>query len=210
LEKSEKIDQLAIALAKAQGEFSAVPMKSENPFLKTKYADLGSVIETSKSVLSKNELAFSQIVSTEEGNRVGITTILMHSSGQYISSFMSLPLDEKSGRSLAQSAGSIITYLRRYSLSAILGIHTEEDNDGEKKDKSQAGKPVEKEPTERQIIIDKIMTRAKDLGGSKNEKLLLFMKSFEPSANPNRIKELEKLNEWYKKLLEFKNEEEKK
>jgi hypothetical protein len=168
------------------------------------------VIETSKSVLSKNELAFSQIVSTEEGNRVGITTMLMHSSGQYISSFMSLPLDEKSGKSLAQSAGSIITYLRRYSLSAILGIHTEEDNDGEKKNKQDAEKREVKEPTEHEKMIESVLAALKELGGARNEKLLTFMKEIAPpKGNPNVIKDDAVLKNLITKLEVMKKEQEK-
>lgn len=140
MNKSESINELAMALAKAQGEFGAAKMDKLNPFLKNTYADLGSVIEASKAPCAKYGLSVSQPASTE-GDSVTVTTLLMHESGQWISSDMTLHLGEEKGRSIAQAAGSIITYLRRYSLSAILGIYADEDVDG-----NGAVKQAEKKP----------------------------------------------------------------
>jgi hypothetical protein len=127
--RSENINELAVALSKAQAEFQPAKMNAVNPFLKNHYADLGSVIEAQKSACAKNGLSVAQPASTD-GLSVMVTTLLMHSSGQWISSEMTLPLGDEKGRSLAQAAGSIITYLRRYSLSAMLGIYADEDTDG--------------------------------------------------------------------------------
>ena len=129
--RSEDINELALSLSMAQGEFRAARMDAINPFLKNHYADLGSIIEAAKLSLAKNGLAVSQPASTD-GSSVTVTTILMHCSGQWISSDMTLPLGDEKGRNLAQAAGSIITYLRRYSLSAMVGIYADEDTDGEK------------------------------------------------------------------------------
>lgn len=127
--KSEKVDQIASALMNAQAEMPAAPMLATNPFLKNKYADLGTIIKTAAPVLVKHGLAVSQQVVTEL-DRVGVTTTLLHTSGQWIESTVSLPLGEERGKSLAQVAGSVITYLRRYSYGAILGMYTDEDTDG--------------------------------------------------------------------------------
>jgi len=127
--KSENIDQLAIALAKAQAEMPAAPMNATNPFLKNNYADLGMIIKTATPVLVKNGLAVSQQV-VSDNDRVGVTTTLLHTSGQWIESTVYLPLGEEKGKSLAQVAGSVITYLRRYSFGAIIGLYTDEDVDG--------------------------------------------------------------------------------
>ena len=124
-----EINKIAAALAKAQAVMSPAKMNSTNPFLKNKYADLGSVIEASRKPLADNELSITQLVTGDE-TRIVVETILMHASGQSISSRMSLALSEGKGMSSAQAAGSIITYLRRYSLSAILGIYADEDADG--------------------------------------------------------------------------------
>jgi len=122
-------DKLAKALVQAQAEMPIVPMNARNPFLKNRYADLGSVINTVRPVLAKHGLAFSQL-PTGSGGEVGIKSILMHESGDFIESTITMPVDNEKGLKSAQVAGSIITYLRRYALSAMLGIYADEDTDG--------------------------------------------------------------------------------
>jgi len=126
---SESINELATALAKAQGQMTAARMDAENPFLHNHYADLGNVIQAAKKPLADNGLSYSQHPELN-GGAVTITTILMHSTGQWIESTITLGLSEGKGMSQAQQMGSVITYLRRYSLSAILGIYADEDKDG--------------------------------------------------------------------------------
>ena len=130
MNKSESINELAAALCKAQGEFLPAKMNSVNPFLKNNYADLGSVIMAAKAACTKYGLAVSQPAFVQDG-QVTVTTLLMHQSGQWLSSDMTLQLGDDKGRSTAQAAGSIITYLRRYGLSAMLGIYADEDTDGD-------------------------------------------------------------------------------
>jgi hypothetical protein len=147
--KSESIGSLAGALSKAQAEIKGAEMNAVNPFLKNKYADLGSVIEAARPALGKNGLSFTQLVSGDATN-ITLDTIIMHESGEYIGTTISLPVGDDKGRSLAQSAGAIITYLRRYGLSAILGVYADEDTDGSEakaKAQSQAAKPAEQTPT---------------------------------------------------------------
>jgi hypothetical protein len=127
--KSEKLDLLATALSKAQSEMPAVPMRSVNPFLKNHYADLATMIEVASPVLTRNGLSISQQPVSLDG-QVGVTTTLLHASGQWIEDTISLPLGDEKGKSLAQVTGSIITYLRRYSFGAICGLATDEDTDG--------------------------------------------------------------------------------
>jgi hypothetical protein len=129
MKQSENIGKLAEALSSAQGEFDAVPLNAVNKFLGNQYADLGSVIETAKPILAKYQLAVSQLV-TNDGERVGVTTFLAHSSGEWISDSVTLPVSVEKGKSAAQVAGSIVTYLRRYALSAILGLYAGDDDDG--------------------------------------------------------------------------------
>lgn len=129
MNKSDSIKELAAALARAQAEFPAVPENATNPFLKNRYADLGAVIASAKATLAKHGLSVSQLPYSE-AERIGVTTLLMHSSGEFIEAEMSIPLGEDKGRSLAQNAGAIITYLRRYGYSSILGLYTDEDTDG--------------------------------------------------------------------------------
>jgi hypothetical protein len=127
--KSETTAKLFGALAKAQSEMKAVQFDAVNPFLKNKFASLGAVIQTSRATLAKHGLAVSQMPTSGE-KTVGVETILAHESGEWIGSTISLPLGEEKGKSQAQLAGSVITYLRRYSLAGILGMYADEDGDG--------------------------------------------------------------------------------
>ena len=129
MNKSESIVKLAEALSAAQGEMPPVKFNATNPFLKNKYADLGALIETAQPIMAKHALAVSQLVYSEE-DKIGVETVLMHASGEYISTTLSMAMVDEKGKSSAQVAGSIITYLRRYSLAAILGMYADEDGDG--------------------------------------------------------------------------------
>lgn len=145
VKRSESIAALAAALSKAQGEFSVAKFDSTNPFFKSKYASLGSVIEAAKPVMAKYGLSVTQPV-IGDGEIIAVDTILMHTSGEWIESVMSLPLTKESGKSQAQAAGSVITYLRRYSLAAILGMYSDDDTDGSDKQEQKPAKKAE-QPT---------------------------------------------------------------
>lgn len=123
MEMSEQIDALAKALSVAQGEMGGAVKDSNNPFFNSDYADLGSVVKAIKESFAKNGLSYSQLpVRDEQG--VGVETILMHESGQWIKSQYTLPLAKFD----AQSSGGCITYARRYALQAIAGIPAEDDD----------------------------------------------------------------------------------
>ena len=123
--QSDQINELATALAKAQGEMNPAIKDSKNPFFKSNYADLASVWNACREVLSKNGLAVIQGMDMKDGQSVLITT-LAHSSGQWTRSLLPI-LNEKGN---AQGLGSAITYMRRYALSAIAGVTCDEDDDG--------------------------------------------------------------------------------
>lgn len=126
--QSEAINELAGALSKAQGEMQAAIKDKVNPFYKSSYADLGSVWDAARPVLSKHGLCVMQTTElTAEGARIVMVTTLAHTSGQWVKSF--LPLNPSKNDS--QGIGSAITYLRRYSLSAIVGVVCDDDDDGE-------------------------------------------------------------------------------
>ena len=124
---SESINELATALAKAQAELQHAKKDSKNPFFKSSYADLTSVIEAIRKPFSANGLSYCQLPETEDG-KIKVITILMHSSGQWIKGELTLtPV-----KTDPQSYGSAITYGRRYGLQAIAGLSAEEDDDGNK------------------------------------------------------------------------------
>lgn len=129
MNKSESIKNLSEALVAAQAEMPAVKFNKVNPFLKNKYADLGAIIETAQPILAKHGLAVSQLCTTE-GDEVGVETVLIHKTGEWMATYMSIPLGEERGKSTAQVAGSIVTYIRRYALSSMLGMYADEDGDG--------------------------------------------------------------------------------
>ena len=129
MNKSESITHLAAALAKAQAEMPVAVFDATNPFLKSKYASLGAVIHASRPILAKHKLSLVQFpISDTTG--IGVESILTHESGEFIAERISIPLTEEKGKSKVQSAGSTLTYLRRYSWASILGMYSDEDSDG--------------------------------------------------------------------------------
>lgn len=124
MEQSENIAELAAALAKAQGELSPANKESKNPFFKSTYADLASIVAVSREPLSKHGLCVMQGMK-DIGGKLYLVTLLAHSSGQWVRSEMPLYMVKPE----MQSMGSAITLGRRYSRSAMVGI-TSEDDDG--------------------------------------------------------------------------------
>jgi len=122
--KSESIKAISVALAKFQGEVPNVKKSATNPFYKAKYAPLDTIWDTIKATLIANGLSVAQILDNDEGNAV-LETILMHTSGEWMSGRYPV----KGIKEDPQAYGSAITYARRYALSSILGIVTDEDTD---------------------------------------------------------------------------------
>lgn len=125
MRKSEEIDQLATALAQAQAEFEAVPKTADNPFFKSRYADLPSVVLAASPILSKHGIAVSHLPDFD-GEHDLLTTLVMHRSGQWIEATARLHLVKAD----PQGQGSATTYMRRYAYSGAVGIVTETDDDG--------------------------------------------------------------------------------
>lgn len=123
MNKSEQINDLATALAAAQGEIENASKNSANPHFRSRYADLAEVLNTVRPVFARFGLSVTQMPSYQDGF-VSVETVLMHSSGQWISSTASAPASKQD----AQGVGSCITYLRRYSLAAVAGVAQEDDD----------------------------------------------------------------------------------
>ena len=135
---SPTIGALAAALAKAQGTFTFAAKTSEAPVFESKdrggravgkrtYADLASVIDAVRAGLAANGLAIVQAPFPQAGGGVLLRTTLMHSSGEWMASEISLPADRMGA---IQGWGSALTYARRYALAAMVGI-AQDDDDGE-------------------------------------------------------------------------------
>ena len=122
---SPTIAALAAALVKAQSAMGGAKKDSTNPHFKTAYADLASVWDACRAPLANAGLSIVQLVSSDP-TRAIIETILAHSSGEWVSSTLAVPLTKAD----AQGLGSAITYGRRYALAAIVGV-CPADDDGE-------------------------------------------------------------------------------
>lgn len=136
MNKSESIKEIATALAKFQGEVKNPNNTAVNPFLKNKYAPLNEILNVVRPILSKNGLSIVQDSSVQDG-KVIITTYIFHTSGEWIESS---PLTLTPEKLTPQGVGSVITYGRRYALSALLGISSEDDDDGNSQEKHTAKK----------------------------------------------------------------------
>lgn len=124
---SENINEIMTALSKAQGKIQYASRDKSNPYFKSKYADLASIWEACRSSLSDHGLAVVQTIDHKECGMV-LITMLGHSSGQWIRSEMPIIVAKND----PQTLGSAITYYRRYSLAAIVGVAPDDDDDGEK------------------------------------------------------------------------------
>lgn len=121
--KSDSIKNLAIAMCKAQSQMGGAAKGAANPYFKSKYADLLSVVQAVKEPFATNGLSYVQFPIEKDG-RIGIETILMHESGEWLSNSFTVQLSKQD----AQGAGSAITYCRRYSLQSLAGIPSEDDD----------------------------------------------------------------------------------
>jgi hypothetical protein len=138
LNQSDSIANLTLALSIVQGKMSHAVKDSANPFFKSKYADLESVWDACRSLLSENGLAIMQFpgLYSELDKSMSLTTVIGHKSGEWISQEMSVPVTKPD----AQGAGSALTYMRRYALAAVVGV-VQADDDG---NAASSPKPVVK------------------------------------------------------------------
>ena len=125
MNQSESIANLAKALSTVQGKLTYAKKDSKNPFFKSNYADLESVWDACRDLLSNNGLAVTQFPGEYFDGTMSLTTIITHSSGEWISQIMSVPVTKPD----AQGAGSALTYMRRYALAAVVGV-VQADDDG--------------------------------------------------------------------------------
>jgi ERF superfamily len=123
---SEQINELAAALSKAQAAIRPAAKESVNPHFKSKYADLAAIWAACREPLTANGLAVVQLPIEAAAGHVGLTTMLLHSSGQFIQSTAVVRLVKDD----AQGMGSAITYLKRYGLAAMVGVVADDDDDG--------------------------------------------------------------------------------
>lgn len=127
MNKSESIAELSKALANFHKEVKQPFKDKSNPFFKSKYVPLENVAEAIDTISPKFGLTYTQSTITDDNGNVGVATILVHESGEYIEHPPAMTKPEKN---TPQGIGSALTYMRRYSLSAAFGITSDQDDDG--------------------------------------------------------------------------------
>jgi hypothetical protein len=125
MNQSETIGELAKALCVVQAQLRPAKMDAENPFFKSKYATLESCWNACRDLLASNGLAIVQSPGSDGNGRIEVRSILMHTSGEWIASTVSL----KPVKDDPQAAGSAISYGRRYGLISLVGLVSSEDED---------------------------------------------------------------------------------
>jgi hypothetical protein len=164
--KSETLKELNAALSKAQKAMKNARKTSENPYYKSKYADLGEVWDACREELTSNGLAVAQLPTVRDG-KVVLTYILLHESGEYLGE----ELEMTPVKADPQGIGSAITYARRYSLAGLAGVATEDDDGNAASRNSGEAKAVE--VTTEDIPLERILPLKDDLIDEK-QKAKLF------------------------------------
>jgi len=126
MKTSDSISKISAAIVKAQGELNAVSKDGNNPHFRSRYATLQNIVESTRDVLRKHGLAVIQTFGETDGTYINLVTTLLHESGEAFSGTLTM----RPSKADPQGLGSATTYARRYALSAILGIVTDEDDDG--------------------------------------------------------------------------------
>lgn len=124
MQQSEQINEIAAALSKAQSQIEGAVKDANNPFYKSKYADLSSIIEAVKGPLANNGLSIVQLVGFDDENREFLETQISHSSGQFFRGRILIKSKDQS----PQAQGSAISYARRYALQAALNVPVFDDD----------------------------------------------------------------------------------
>jgi hypothetical protein len=125
MQTSEQTNELAQALAKAQGQMKNAKLDSSNPHFRSKYASLSEIRDTVTKPLADNGISCTQMTGVDENGQFVLCTRLTHSSGQYMESRFPLPVNLDK----MQAMGSALSYARRYTLAAVCGIAAGEDDD---------------------------------------------------------------------------------
>lgn len=166
MKKSETLTEFSKAFAKTQQEMKQPLKDANNPFFKSKYVPLENVVEAITESASKNGLSFTQFPSSDEAGNVTVGTLVMHSSGEWIEYD---PIKMKPVKNDPQSIGSAITYAKRYALSAIFGITSDPDDDGNEATQTKKQAPAKKKD-EPVISVEKANYYLKEIATISAEK----------------------------------------
>ena len=164
---SDAINEISTALAKVQGEVSNPVFNKTNPHFKSSYADLSSVLNAVRPYLSKNGISLMQMTNLEESGLV-LYTRLVHSGGQWIESVYPVTASGKH-----QEIAAALTYAKRLSLSAIVGVAGEDDDDGNAANNVEVKAKAAPKPKSEVIVYDS----TQNISTAKMEAMLLELDS---------------------------------
>ena len=192
--QSAEIGEIAAALSVAQAEINPAEKNATNPHLKNKYANISAIYDAVREVLPKHGLCVVQTMLPTDGTRAHVRTTLAHKSGQWFASECVMPLDRQGG---AQGMGSAITYARRYSLSAILGVVADEDDDGN---------GAQGRNNKSQIEKDRAAAKANNPNPPSDPQRKMFMSMMSKKHNGNRDAILDDLSKYFGRKIASSNE----
>ncbi len=192
--QSAEIGEIAAALSVAQAEINPAEKNATNPHLKNKYANISAIYDAVREVLPKHGLCVVQTMLPTDGTRAHVRTTLAHKSGQWFASECVMPLDRQGG---AQGMGSAITYARRYSLSAILGVVADEDDDGN---------GAQGRNNKAQIERERAAAKANNPSPPSDPQRKMFMSMMSKKHNGNRDAILDDLSKYFGRKIASSNE----
>ena len=192
--QSAEIGDIAAALSVAQAEINPAEKNATNPHLKNKYANISAIYDAVREVLPKHGLCVVQTMLPTDGTRAHVRTTLAHKSGQWFASECVMPLDRQGG---AQGMGSAITYARRYSLSAILGVVADEDDDGN---------GAQGRNNRAQIEKDRAAAKGNNPNPPSDPQRKMFMSMMSKKHNGNRDAILDDLSKYFGRKIASSNE----
>jgi len=161
LTSSETIGAIAPALIKAQSQMQGISKEGKNPAFKSKYVTLDSILDTLRPILTSNGLMLTQgSQQPETMQAVTVESCIIHTSGEWISTTVTIPVTKPDAHGL----GSALTYGRRYSVSALLAISADEDDDANGAVTAQVDY---RRGPQGNIVIDTPIKAARPLGGNR-------------------------------------------
>lgn len=176
MNKSDSITELSKALSEFQKAVKQPLKDADNPFFKSKYVPLESVVEAITEIAPDHGLSFTQWPSNDDNGRVGVATLLLHESGEYIEFD---PVFMNADKNTPQGAGALITYLKRYSLSAVFGITSDKDDDANEASGNNQTKQAPKQASQTDV-------------GNLNKEIASFstlMKDRGTEVTPDQVKQ---------------------
>lgn len=183
IQTSAEVKNLFTAFHKAQADLKTVHKDATNPFFKSKYATLESVVDAAKPSLTANGLSFTQAPGELQENAITVSTMIMHVSGEWMRSDFQMPLAKKD----PQGTGAAISYACRYALMAVLGLPATDDDAESSVDRND-----KKKETINTSIIDSARVAAKGGNSSLDDFLKLSNKEKKEALKPYAL-ELRKI-----------------